>query len=86
MNNCMIMEILGCFMVGGGGYIGLVNKKFGYLKCFNFYYFIKYIVMNNIVYIEMLFGYILCRLNYCYIFLIKYVYRGESMFNFVDKD
>lgn len=41
----MIMEILGCFMVGGGGYIGLVNKKFGYLKCFNFYYFIKYIVI-----------------------------------------
>lgn len=42
--------------------------------------------MNNIVCIEMLFGYILCKLNYCYIFLIKYVYRCESMFNFVDKD
>lgn len=33
----MIMEILGCFMVGGGGYIGLVNKKFGYLNIFKMF-------------------------------------------------
>lgn len=42
--------------------------------------------MNNIVYTEMLPGYILCRLNHRHILLIKHAYRGESMLNFVDKD
>lgn len=42
----MTMETLGCSTAGkGGGYIGLANKKFGYLKCFNLYYFTKYIVI-----------------------------------------
>lgn len=42
--------------------------------------------MNNIVYTEMLPGYILCRLNHRHILLIKHAYRGESMLHFVDKD
>lgn len=38
MNNCMTMETLGCSTDGrGGGYIGLANKKFGYLNIFKMF-------------------------------------------------
>lgn len=81
----MTMETLGCSTAGGGG---LANKKFGYSNIFKMFQSLLFhqIHCHNIVYTEMLPGYILCRLNHRHILLIKHAYRGESMLNFVDKD